>query len=48
VDDEVVGRDPSPDRAGGDVEAFRHLGDREEDLIAAVVATTERGECSRF
>jgi hypothetical protein len=49
VHDEIAGLDPPADRTCRDVETFCHLGDGEEsDLIAAVMATTDMGESSRF
>lgn len=49
VRDQIVISDPPVDRAGGDAETFRHLGDREEfDLIAALTAITDLAESSQF
>jgi hypothetical protein len=49
VRDEIASLDPPPDRTGGNVKAFRNLGDREEpDLIIALMATTDVAESSRF
>jgi hypothetical protein len=39
VCDQVAVFDPPADRTGGDVETFRHLGDREKPLIVATAAT---------
>ena len=42
VDHKITGRDPSADRAGGDVELLRHVGDGEEFDWLALTAASRR------
>ena len=47
--DQIAGDDPAADRTGGDVQAFRNLGDREEsDVVVTMTATTSMTERSPF
>ena len=47
--DQVAVFDPPADRTGGDVETFRHLGDRKKlGLIVAMAATVGGAESTSF